>query len=354
MRNELIAALVLTLVVAGCSASTEGSGGSGGRDGGAGNSGSGASGRDGGAGGRSGSGASGGNGGVGGSGGSGGSGGGRCEPACGEARECCGSECVNRANDPQNCGACGETCDASSYCTGGRCVSRPCMAVCEGGTTCCGSDCCGSGQLCCDPQGPVDVGPRCVEPDERGSCAPGCAPLCKCAAPETPIATPSGDRPIASLQVGDRVYSIDRGALRAVPILRTNRSPVANHHAMRVALVSGVVLHISPGHPTADGRRFGELHAGDDIDGVAITSAELVPYIHDATYDILPDSDSGSYFAGGVLVGSTLADEARCVSCCGYTAVGQGSGTTTATTTRPCDARRRDVSVTSSGASCFD
>jgi hypothetical protein len=184
------------------------------------------------------------------------------------------------------------------------------MAVCEGGTTCCGSECCASGQLCCDPQGPIDVGPRCVEPDDRGTCPRGCAPLCQCAAPETPIATPQGDRPIATLQVGDRVFSIDHGVLRAAPILRTNRRPVANHHVVRLTLASGAVLQISAGHPTADGRSFGQLHAGDALDGVAITSVELVPYPHDATYDILPDSDTGSYFAGGVLVGSTLADAA--------------------------------------------
>jgi hypothetical protein len=32
-----------------------------------------------------------------------------------------------------------------------------------------------------------------------------------------------------------------------------------------------------------------------------------IPYEHDATYDILPDSTSGAYFASGVLIGSTLA-----------------------------------------------
>ena len=28
------------------------------------------------------------------------------------------------------------------------------------------------------------------------------------------------------------------------------------------------------------------------------------------TYDILPDSDTGAYFAGGLLIGSTLTDTA--------------------------------------------
>lgn len=135
----------------------------------------------------------------------------------------------------------------------------------------------------------------------------GCAPLCVCASPDTLIATPDGERAIAALKVGDLVYSVDRGAMTVVPILRVNRTPVSHHAVVRVALRSGAVLEISPGHPTADGRTFGGLHSGDSMDGVAVDSATLVPYTHDATYDILPDSDTGTYFAGGVLIGSTLS-----------------------------------------------
>lgn len=82
---------------------------------------------------------------------------------------------------------------------------------------------------------------------------------------------------------------------------------MSRHSVMRVALASGSVLEISPGHPTAAGLSFGALHAGDSLDGVQVRSAGLVPYAHDATYDILPDTDTGTYFAGGVLIGSTLA-----------------------------------------------
>lgn len=32
----------------------------------------------------------------------------------------------------------------------------------------------------------------------------------------------------------------------------------------------------------------------------------MIPYGHEHTYDILPDSDTGTYVAGGVLIGSTL------------------------------------------------
>jgi hypothetical protein len=138
----------------------------------------------------------------------------------------------------------------------------------------------------------------------------GCAPLCKCAAPDTPIATPRGNEPIASLKVGDLVYSVDHGEVTVVPIVRANRTPVSGHSVVRIVLESGAVLEISALHPTADGRNFGILESGDQLDGVRITSALIVPYSHDATYDILPASDTGAYFAGGVLVGSTLATNA--------------------------------------------
>jgi hypothetical protein len=135
----------------------------------------------------------------------------------------------------------------------------------------------------------------------------GCAPLCKCTSPDTPIATPTGDRAIASLRVGDLVYSVDDGAIRAVPIARTNRITVSHHEVMRVTLGNGAVLEVSGTHPTADGRSFYGLRAGDELAHVAVLSADRVPYRHPFTYDILPSSSTGTYFAGGALIGSPLA-----------------------------------------------
>ena len=241
-----------------------------------------------------------------GTGGSGTGGGDACNPACGMGRECCAGHCVNPSNDPLNCGKCGKPCDQGTYCTGGQCVTPPCQTTCSGGGQCCDTACCGAGQLCCDPQGPLDRGPVCVNP-VNGTCPMGCAPLCICASPDTPIATPEGNEPIANLRVGDLVYSVDRGRVTLVPIVRTNRTPVRGHSVVRVVVEGGGVLEISGRHPTADGRTFAGLAAGDRLDGVRVVRATVVPYSHDATYDILPDSDTGAYFAGGVLVGSTLA-----------------------------------------------
>lgn len=134
---------------------------------------------------------------------------------------------------------------------------------------------------------------------ERGNC-----PIC--AAPNTPIATPSGERPIAALRPGDLVYSVDGAAIVAVPLVRVGHTRVASHHVMRVTLENGRMLEVSPGHPTADGRTFAKLEAGTTLDGQRVVSSELVPYRFDATYDVLPASSTGTYFAAGALIGSTL------------------------------------------------
>jgi hypothetical protein len=151
-------------------------------------------------------------------------------------------------------------------------------------------------------QGPTFTG--CFEP-VNGTCPTGCA-ACACAAPATPIATPAGDRPIADLKVGDLVYSIDHGSLAIVPIKLVHRQPVTgSHRVVELKLAHGATLSISPLHPTADGRHFSDLAAGDLVDGVRVIAARLVDYDQPFTYDILPDSDSGTYFAGGTLIGST-------------------------------------------------
>jgi hypothetical protein len=127
-----------------------------------------------------------------------------------------------------------------------------------------------------------------------------------CASPETPIATPQGNRPIAELRPGDLVYSLHHGALVPVPLLKVARRPAFNHFVVHVVTKAGAVLDISGPHPTADGRTFADLKVGEALDGDPIVVREKVPYRYPYTYDILPDSSTGSYVANGVLIGSTL------------------------------------------------
>jgi hypothetical protein len=127
-----------------------------------------------------------------------------------------------------------------------------------------------------------------------------------CASYDTPISTEDGERPIDSLRAGDLVYSADRDSLRLVPILRVNRTAVSRHHVIELTLANGAVLRMSAGHPTADGRFIGDLRAADRLDGVAVVSRREIAYTDLYTYDILPASDTHTYVAAGVLVGSTL------------------------------------------------
>jgi hypothetical protein len=177
---------------------------------------------------------------------------------------------------------------------------------------CTGSDldCDCAGDLCAE----LDARTDCVGPSTDGNTL-RCAGGGPCNSPDTPIATPDGERAIASLEPGDLVYSMHRDSLSAVPLQRVARTAVHRHEVVRVTLESGAVLEISAGHPTADGRTFRELDAGTTLDGVSIVAREVIPYRHPYTYDILPNSDTGTYVAGGVLIGSTLATSslpARC------------------------------------------
>ena len=218
---------------------------------------------------------------------------------------CCDGRCVNTGNDPDNCGACGTVCSgAASFCNG-TCTAPTCDAAtsCAAGETCCGSSCCSGEQMCClIMQGPWST--QCTDPVD-GTCPVGC-PLCDCADPDTPVATPTGERRIADLRVGDLVYSVDQKGVTVAPIVETRRTPVRHHHVVRVELSSGRVLELSGPHPTVDGRRFSDLAAGQTLDGTRIVSVELIDYRHAFTYDILPATDTGAYFAGGVAIGSTL------------------------------------------------
>ncbi|HEY2366322.1 MAG TPA: hypothetical protein VGH87_08055 [Polyangiaceae bacterium] len=115
---------------------------------------------------------------------------------------------------------------------------------------------------CLPPGGPIG------QPDAAtlgGCCACGsdgfCSSPCVCASPDTPIATPFGDRPIASIAVGDLVLSVDHGVVVTVPVVRTKRTPVHDHRVIEVVVAGGAVLHVSAGiqPPTADGSAISAL-----------------------------------------------------------------------------------------------
>jgi hypothetical protein len=139
--------------------------------------------------------------------------------------------------------------------------------------------------------------------------APAGPPNCPiCLARGTRIATPNGERAVEALRVGDLVWTVDaRGTRVPAPLVAVGSTPVpATHEVVRLALDDGRVVFVSPGHPTVDGRRVGDLAAGGTLDGARIASAARVTYSGGATYDILPAGATGAYWANGVLLGSTL------------------------------------------------
>jgi hypothetical protein len=134
-------------------------------------------------------------------------------------------------------------------------------------------------------------------------------PVCPiCLARGTRIDTPDGPRAVEELRVGDLVWTLDANRGRvAVPLLAIGsvRAP-ADHRVVHLVLADGRELWASPGHPLADGRELGDLRPGDTVDGSEVVSSGRVAYTGGSTFDILPAGVSGSYWADGVALRSTL------------------------------------------------
>jgi hypothetical protein len=136
-------------------------------------------------------------------------------------------------------------------------------------------------------------------------------PTCPiCLAGGTLIDTPRGAIRVEDLRVGDLVWTMNGSEERVVgTILQTSRVPVpATHQVLHIVLSDGRELWASAGHPDPNGRVLGDLEAGDVLNGTRITLTERLPYAGQATYDLLPSGDTGSYWANGVLLGSTLSN----------------------------------------------
>lgn len=195
---------------------------------------------------------------------------------------------------------------ASGYvCRAGECVS-PSVGTCgpDEGT-------CQKGYTCIQHCGPPvvregDAPPTWYcETDEIAS-KPRMCPICL--AKDTRIDAPGEAILVQDVKVGDRVWSVDAGGKKISSLVKlVTRTPVpSTHHVVHLLLADGRELWVSPDHPTSDGTRVGDLKAGEAYDDSRVASAELVPYWSDATYDLLPDSETGLYWADGILMGSTL------------------------------------------------
>lgn len=129
-----------------------------------------------------------------------------------------------------------------------------------------------------------------------------------CLAENTLIDTPNGQVPVQDLKIGIPIWTVDEfGNREATTIIKTSKTPVSSTHQMvHVILEDGREVFASPRHPVGDGRIFNDLSIGDILDGNKIITAEKTAYDKGYTYDILPNGQTGFYFANGILIASTL------------------------------------------------
>lgn len=135
-------------------------------------------------------------------------------------------------------------------------------------------------------------------------CYPPDCPVPICLSPDTRIRTSGIEKQIKDIQVGSIVLSDDK---KPAKVIKIGKTEVKNHQILEVTFNDGTILKVSPGHPAADGRKFKGLKLGDIVDNRSVSDIKKIVYQHKYTHDILPDSETGNYYANGILVGSTLS-----------------------------------------------
>lgn len=130
----------------------------------------------------------------------------------------------------------------------------------------------------------------------------------RCLPPNTAIKTPNGGTQIKLLNIGDTVLSINnKKEIIEVPIISKDSVNVSiNHKVLKIALADGRELQVTPEHPDANYYQLIKHKIGEFLDGSAIIGMEIVDYRYEYTYDILPKSSSGVYWANDIKIGSTL------------------------------------------------
>jgi hypothetical protein len=124
----------------------------------------------------------------------------------------------------------------------------------------------------------------------------------------TLIDTPDGPVPVEQLHKGMMVWTMTGSGDRVASVLvETSKIQVPpTHQVVVIMLEDGRTVTASLDHPTANGKALGDYRAGDILDGSRVIVAERMSYSGGATYDILPDSATGFYWANGILLSSTL------------------------------------------------
>lgn len=123
------------------------------------------------------------------------------------------------------------------------------------------------------------------------------------------IATPTGSVQVTQITPGMQVWSTDQQGRRiSVKVLEVHHTAVpATHMMVSLHLADGRAVLASLGHPLPDGQPISTLSVGQRFEGTHVTSDTRVVYGKPYTYDLLPAGPTHTYFADGVLLGSTLA-----------------------------------------------
>jgi hypothetical protein len=206
----------------------------------------------------------------------------------------------------------GSSCNADTDCSGGLlCHFGSCTNPI--GRQCAGLDdaSCPSGYQCVQSCGPPVIREGAPPPPyfcelNKFAAKPKICPICL--ASNTNISTPAGQVNIKNIKVGSRVWSQDQqGRKIASTVVQVSQTLVPKtHHVIHLMLADSREVWVSPSHPTITGAAVQTLRAGDWYDGSEILSAELIPYWDNYTYDLLPDSGTGFYWANGIILKSTL------------------------------------------------
>jgi hypothetical protein len=144
-----------------------------------------------------------------------------------------------------------------------------------------------------------------LSPDEQASRDNHGCPRCLPASAQ--IETPRGAMAVSELRIGDTVWTLDDGKRVERPLVAVTSTPVgAKHRLARVLLADGRHVSASPEHPVQGGKLIAELVVGQPLDGSTITRIDIVDYAGSHTFDLLPAGSTGTYWADGVLLQSTL------------------------------------------------
>jgi hypothetical protein len=186
---------------------------------------------------------------------------------------------------------------------GPNCEFAECPPTDGGQGTACKSDSdCSPGYVCLDPSPVIREGESNLRCWKKGMPTPICL------SGDTRIGMPNGDLLVRDVRKGMKVWTINTNGQKMESVILLagkTRAPVG-HKVVHIKLSDSRELYASFGHKVADGRKAGDLVVGDILQGATVLSANFIPYTEEYTYDILPDGDTGMYFANGILLQSTL------------------------------------------------